>query len=133
MTPSRHRLASAALLLVLALGATACGDDDGRPAAADWEPTWVAAQAELPEPAELDDGADVCDEALGALRASREELLPGPSRAVDERVGEWVARAEGLMLDCPGGRERSEGFDDLRVLAAEIDAALAIAAEGGSG
>lgn len=131
MPPPLRRLTTAVLVLATTIGAlAACGGDD-RPSAAQWEPEWVAVQAEVPEPAEIDEGGeDVCSTALGELRASREELEPAPTPALGERVGEWLATAEGLMLDCPGeGDERRQLYEELEVHTAEIDAGLDIAAD----
>lgn len=114
---------------VLPIGLAACGDDDDRPTGADWEPAWLSTQALVPDDDEIEDEReDVCGPALGELRASRDQVLPSPSPAIDELVTEWLAEAEGLALDCPDDQEeRGAYLGDLDRLAAQITAALEVA------
>lgn len=127
--PLRRLIAVAAVAAALPIGLAACGDDDDRPTGDDWEPTWLSTQAIVPTDEEIvAEREDVCGPALGELRASREELLPSPSPAIDELVTEWLAEAEGLALDCPtDADERGAYLGDLDQLGAQITSALEVA------
>ena len=126
MTPPLRRTPAVLAVLALAFGLVACGSDDGRPAVEDWEPVWLATQAMVPGDAEIAKaGENACGPVLGDLRASREELLPAPTGALDEHARAWLAAAEGLMLDCPtDADERSAAFEELDRLAGRIETGI---------
>lgn len=126
MTPLLRRALSVLAVLVIVLGLVACGGDDDRPAVADWEPVWLATQAMVPGDAEIAEaGEDACGPVLGDLRASREELLPAPTGALDEHTRAWLAAAEGLMLDCPtDADERGAAIEELDRLAGRIETGI---------
>jgi len=129
VTPLRRRTLSVFAILTLALGLVACGGGDDRPAVEDWEPVWLATQALVPDAAELADvGEEACEPVLGDLRASREDLLPAPTGALDEHARAWLAAAEGLMLDCPSDAdERQAAYEELDRLADRIDTGIDVA------
>jgi hypothetical protein len=102
MLRSRTRRWTTAPVLAIALLAAACGDDGDRPAADDWEPVWVRTEALVPDLDELvAGGRDLCGQALGEVRASRQELLPAPTSALDDLVESWLAHAETMLFECP--------------------------------
>lgn len=114
----RRALLSAAAVF----GLIACGGDD-RPSLAGWEIEWRAIEAQVPtEVAALDQAA--CEQLLGDLRTTREEVVPTPVEALDAAVTEWIDVAEALAFDCEQHPDPAAAVEELRVLAAEIDAGV---------
>lgn len=93
------------LCAVALIAAAGCDSGSDRPAADDWEPVWVRTEALVPD---LDEvvagGRDLCGKALGELRASRQELLPAPTSALDDLVETWLGHAETMLFECPHDR-----------------------------
>jgi hypothetical protein len=107
MARSRTRplAARTAVVGLVAAVAAACGGGTDRPAADDWEPVWVRTEAIVPDLDELAAGGrDLCGRALGELRASREEVLPAPTAALDDLMHAWTSEAETLLFECPESR-----------------------------
>ena len=110
-------------ILVAVLLLAACGGED-RPGAQAWRAEWEAARALVPaaEAFEEDDAAERCGEFLGAVRTSRQELLPGPNETVDEAFTDWVEQAEALGLDCRDDtQDVDERLAELEEIAARVD------------
>lgn len=122
------RNSATAVAVAVTLLLAACGDDDPRPAASEWRPTWQTTRDLVPSATTIaEEGEDVCGDLLGELRASREELLPSPRPVIDDSVSDWLAAAEGIALDCPDAEDDlAERLDDLEVLGAEVDAGLTV-------
>jgi hypothetical protein len=110
---------------------TACGGDD-RPSDAAWRDLWVSRQALVPTPAEiLAGGQDLCGDRVGVFRTEMPALLPSPADELDSAVEVWIAHAETIVFECPlDADELATRFDQLDVLAAEVDAGLAAESTG---
>lgn len=119
------------LVLVLSLALiVACSPADRRPSAAEWVPRWEAVQALVPPLEEIPDPPDRerCHEVFVLVREEGRELLPSPDPAVDGPVREWVEVADSVFFQCPPHTPPIDsfavGYEELRRLAAEVDAGL---------
>lgn len=118
----------AVLTLTAALAIAACGD--GRPTAADWQPTWLRLTEAIPVEAALagDDAATICSDTLAFLRGNRADLLPSPDLAIDDAVTTWFEIAEDAFFECPPSNEQigsfAEAYAELNRLEAEVDVVL---------
>jgi hypothetical protein len=116
------------LLAVVVLVQVGCAE--ARPDPDRWYEDWQAVLAAMPTIDELGvpPDAEVCNDALGVLRATPDDLLPTPDPATDGPVREWLQIAEGVVFECEleaaSVGPLDEAYAELALLEAEIDASL---------
>ncbi len=87
-------------LTVLLVVMAACSAVE--PSVTDWvDEVWAPMRDAIPSPEEA--SAEVCDTALGTIRARSERIRPAPYVELGDATREWVRRAENLLFDCAAG------------------------------
>jgi hypothetical protein len=104
----------------------ACDGGD-RPSDAAWHTEWEEQRDAFPSAdALLSGGRELCDRLVGELRAELPALVPTPTEALDDAVQAWSDHAETIAFECRDDpAELAEQYDQLDILAAEIDSGLA--------
>jgi hypothetical protein len=127
---TRRGIRLVAILVVLVALAAGCSGS-GRPTPETWLPEWNAAVGVVPPEADLGEmpTRDTCNDVLAALRDARQGIEPTPYEAVDAPVRKWFEIAEAMFFECPPNQSGLDGFhqgyEQLDVFQAEVDAALA--------
>ena len=132
-TTATQRQLLLALVLALALIATACGGSQ-RPTVSEWRDPWNEALAVIPDIGILTgEGAEAaCGVGLAALRTLRGDLEPTPDAVLDDVVNEWANSAEAALFECPptGDQSYEATFATMARLEAEVAAVLEIDSDG---
>jgi hypothetical protein len=106
-----------------------------RPGIADWEVSWRGARASLPDRDTLtkaDDPRELCEQALGHVRAQEGALFPAPDDVIESAARSWSTAVLDLYTRCHTGSDDHElerAFAGVARIEAEIDALLATRGE----
>ncbi len=114
------------LIAPLVVFGVACAETRERPTEAEWKLDWDQRRQLVPGVEELLlGGREFCDDLDSEFRVVLRELLPSPSKVLDEPVTEWTDRALSIVFECSDDESTLiEQLEALDVVAAEIDGGL---------
>lgn len=104
----------------------------GRPTFDEWLPLWEHAVGAIPTEEVVVSATSqaLCESTLADLRVHQGSLVPTPRDSIDDTVRDWIEVAERIFFECPPVGGFSQSYAELRRLATEIDAVIALEATG---